>query len=83
MPLIKTVAYVHLVHVKVCFLLVCSYTLRTYAGSSPQTGPEDLRLSLGYFEYHSDGRHWKKSNSTVTVNEVVNQKFILDSVENS
>ncbi len=31
----------------------------TYAGSSPQTGPEDLRFSFGYLEYHSDGRHWK------------------------
>ena len=29
----------------------------TYAGSNPQTGPDDLRFSLGYFEYHSEGRH--------------------------
>ena len=37
---------------------VCS-CFSTYAGSSPHTGPEDLRFSFGYLEYHSDGRHWK------------------------
>ena len=36
---------------------VAAMLSNTYAGSKPQTGPEDLLLSLGYFEYHSDGRH--------------------------
>ena len=31
----------------------------TYAGSRPQTGPDERRFSFGYFEYHSDGLHWK------------------------
>ena len=30
----------------------------TYAGSNPQTGPDDRRLSLGYLEYHSEGLHY-------------------------